>query len=145
MAGKSELGVDCQHFLHKGTCKFGLECRHLHQTTQCVQVLALHLHPVGPDPASKRKKFFCDICGKKKTQDGYRCVLGCDFDICLACLPPPQVTAAAAAEVHQSSSCSDSGLKESSSCSDSGLKASSQSSSTAVSQQQQQQHCSSGL
>lgn len=97
MAGKSELGVDCQHFLHKGTCKFGSECRHLHQTTLVRELpLHLHQHPVGPDPASKRKKFFCDICGKKKSQDGYRCVLGCDFDICLACLPPPQVTTAAA-------------------------------------------------
>eukprot|EP01079_Euglenida_sp_SAG-EU17-18_P006251 gene6251-1116_t len=40
----------------------------------------------------QRKKFFCDVCLKKKGMYGYKCVgdgdkqPGCDFDICAGCM-----------------------------------------------------------
>jgi hypothetical protein len=73
----------CQHWLLTGQCKFGSECRLLHTPT-LARMINAHPHPVGSDTASKRKKFFCDVCGKKGAR-GYRCVSGCDWDVCVDC------------------------------------------------------------
>ena len=44
-------------------------------------------HTLGPDASSKRKRNFCDECGRKiKQQLGYRCTGGCDYDCCAECL-----------------------------------------------------------
>ena len=40
-----------------------------------------------------RKRFFCDVCGVK-SNGRYRCVDGCDFDICTDCLAVQPSTAA---------------------------------------------------
>ena len=83
---KQEVVV-CQHFLNKGSCKFGSSCRHSHSGTLVRAVPKLHPHLVGPDPESKRKKFFCNECGKKRSgEGGYRCVSGCDYDLCPSCM-----------------------------------------------------------
>ena len=84
MQGDSVVVKPCQHFLVKGFCKFKDQCRYSHTATQ-VRAISTHPHPLGPDSANKRKKFFCDACGKKGAR-GYRCVAGCDFDVCPACL-----------------------------------------------------------
>ncbi len=76
----------CQHFLLKGTCKFGSRCHFSHRETLVRSVPTLHPHLVGPDPVSKRKKFFCDECGQKRTEGGFRCAAGCDYDLCPACM-----------------------------------------------------------
>jgi hypothetical protein len=49
-----------------------------------VRIISVHNHPVGPDDSSKRKRHFCDECGRKGAK-GYRCVSGCDYDICPGC------------------------------------------------------------
>jgi hypothetical protein len=73
----------CQHFLLKGSCKFGSQCRRSHEKT-LVREVTCHQHLLGPDSTSKRKRFFCNLCGKKRSE-GYRCVSGCDYDLCPTC------------------------------------------------------------
>ena len=55
-AGQPIIQRECQHYLHTGTCKFGLSCRFSHQRTLAVWARAVHHHPLGPDQASKRNK-----------------------------------------------------------------------------------------
>ena len=74
----------CQHWLQTGSCKFGADCRFEHDRTLCRSLPSLHPHPLGPDDASKRKKFFCDCCGEK-SRDRWRCTAGCDYDVCVPC------------------------------------------------------------
>ena len=74
----------CEHWLFKGTCKYGDDCKNSHDETLVCMTIS-HPHPLGPDQASKRKKFFCDIC-QKKSRERYRCTVGCDFDVCMSCL-----------------------------------------------------------
>jgi hypothetical protein len=62
--------VICQHYLQKGTCKYGSECKLSHAETQAKNT-SKHHHLLGPDNASKRKKFFCDHC-QKKSSERYR-------------------------------------------------------------------------
>lgn len=123
---KQEVVV-CQHFLNKGSCKFGSSCRHSHSSTLVKAVPKLHPHLVGPDPESKRKKFFCNECGKKRSEGGYRCVSGCDYDLCPSCMDSNAEaidTAALIASVtgggSRTSSCISSSISSSSGGSDGG-------------------------
>lgn len=84
MATEAPAAELCPHFVAKGSCRFGSDCRFDHSQT-LVRMTPFHKHPLGPDSASKRKKFFCDLC-QKKSSNRFRCVVGCDFDICLNCL-----------------------------------------------------------
>ena len=74
----------CEHWRDKGRCKFGEHCRNAHSETFARFIPDVHKHPLGPDRASKRKKFFCDNCNRK-SRERYRCTEGCDFDLCLSC------------------------------------------------------------
>ncbi len=86
----------CEHWHATGACKFGEDCRFSHSTT-LTRLTSHHAHPLGPDSASKRKKFFCDVCGTK-SKKRWRCTVGCDFDLCVACFrsaspePEPEST-----------------------------------------------------
>lgn len=73
----------CQSYLYKGKCKYGESCRNGHEKT-LVRLSPLHVHPIGPDDASKRKKFFCDQCNQKSSFR-WRCTEGCDYDLCTEC------------------------------------------------------------
>lgn len=73
----------CQSYLYRGKCKYGSSCHNSHDKT-LVSLSPLHNHPLGPDDASKRKKFFCDNCNKK-SKSRWRCTEGCDFDLCVEC------------------------------------------------------------
>ena len=55
---------ECSHFVRTGACKYGEECRFAHSHTLAVRV-DCHAHPLGPDAATKRKKFFCNECNQK--------------------------------------------------------------------------------
>ncbi len=81
--GPSDAVALCKHWHATGACKFGAECRFSHTTT-LARLTSHHAHPLGPDSASKRKKFFCDVCGTK-SKERWRCTVGCDFDLCIAC------------------------------------------------------------
>ena len=74
----------CQHWLLKGSCKYDQECRFSHDTPTLARRVTSHPHLLGPDQASKRKKFFCDIC-QKKSVERFRCTVGCDYDLCVPC------------------------------------------------------------
>jgi hypothetical protein len=77
----------CTHWLERGTCKFGDACVFDHGVPTLARRLP-RLHPqhrVGPDSNASRKHFFCDVCGAK-AKLRWRCVEGCDWDICLPCL-----------------------------------------------------------
>ena len=86
----------CEHWHRTGACKFGQHCRFSHSTT-LARLTSHHAHPLGPDSASKRKKFFCEMCGTK-SKERWRCTVGCDFDLCVACFsavspePEPEPT-----------------------------------------------------
>ena len=86
----------CEHWHATGACKFGQRCRFSHSTT-LARLTSHHAHPLGPDSSSKRKKFFCDMCGTK-SKERWRCTIGCDFDLCVACFsavspePEPEPT-----------------------------------------------------
>jgi hypothetical protein len=75
----------CPHYLHAGTCKFGTTCRFAHDRTLAMWAPPLHMHPLGPDDKTKRKRNFCDVCSKKVKGGGWRCTVGCDFDVCKNC------------------------------------------------------------
>ena len=70
-----------------GRCKFGARCKDDHDRTLAVWARSLHEHPLAPeDGAAKRKRNFCDECGKKvKGGQSYRCATGCDWDLCAKC------------------------------------------------------------
>lgn len=74
----------CQHYLQKGKCKYGNECRNSHNIETQAKHTTKHHHLLGPDNASKRKKNFCNHC-QKKSKERFRCVEGCDFDLCIFC------------------------------------------------------------
>ena len=92
-----ENAIDiCGYWYYKGCCRFGDTCRNAHAIT-LIRITNLHEHPCGPDKinASKRKKNFCNQCNKKSKGDRYRCVAGCDFDLCYECFnqaDPQEVT-----------------------------------------------------
>mmetsp|Transcript_13588 Transcript_13588/g.20388 ORF Transcript_13588/g.20388 Transcript_13588/m.20388 type:complete len:159 (-) Transcript_13588:188-664(-) len=73
----------CRHWLLKGSCRYGSSCRYEHMDS-LVRMTNKHHHSLGPDMSSKRKRFFCDCCGLK-SKERYRCVDGCDFDLCISC------------------------------------------------------------
>ena len=78
--------VVCEHWVNRGKCKFGDSCRRSHDAEPLTRTLeSVHDHPLGPDDSSKRKKFFCEECGRKRGRVAYRCVEGCDFDLCTDC------------------------------------------------------------
>lgn len=52
-------GETCKNWLLKGSCRYGSECRNLHDES-LVRMTNKHQHLLGPDNARKRKKFFCD-------------------------------------------------------------------------------------
>ena len=81
----------CEHWLSKGVCKFGADCRFSHAVTPLAQLTSHHSHPLGPDSSGKRKRFFCDVCGAK-AKDRWRCTVGCDFDVCAACFGSSSTT-----------------------------------------------------
>jgi hypothetical protein len=74
----------CEHWLLKGSCKYGESCRLSHDIATLARKVSVHSHLLGPDQAHKRKKFFCDIC-QKKSAARYRCTVGCDYDLCVPC------------------------------------------------------------
>ena len=74
----------CEHWLLKGTCKYGEACLMSHDVATLARQVTSHAHLLGPDQSSKRKKFFCDIC-QKKSAVRYRCTVGCDYDLCVPC------------------------------------------------------------
>lgn len=74
----------CEHWLLKGSCKYGESCRFSHQVATLARKVISHAHTLGPDQANKRKKFYCDIC-QKKSASRYRCTVGCDYDLCVPC------------------------------------------------------------
>ena len=93
----------CKHWQRFGRCRYNDEChfRHVSPTSGDTNLAAgtkvdgspahirslpnVHKHALGPDSARSRKRFFCDVCGRK-ARERYRCVDGCDFDVCIPCL-----------------------------------------------------------
>eukprot|EP00965_Chrysotila_dentata_P064254 2128717-Pleurochrysis_carterae.AAC.1 len=55
-----------------------------------LRLLPDHHHPLRLDGASKRKRFFCDVCGQKGG-NAWRCSAGCDYGVCNACSPSPEM------------------------------------------------------
>ena len=82
----SQKSMKCEKYWSSGSCKFGDACRNSHDETGVIARFDLHVHSIGPDSSKKRKKNLCDKCGKKTKTTGFRCISGCDWDICLACL-----------------------------------------------------------
>ena len=76
----------CEKFWASGTCKYGDKCRFLHDETESLLRLDLHLHVIGPDDARKRKKNKCNLCSKRTKLTGFRCQTGCDWDVCADCM-----------------------------------------------------------